>query len=129
MTGQVSGLFESTILSALIVGIAVAISVVALMPNAPGEWGRGALIAYIAVAIALIAGTASGSLGIWALAISLAGVVAIAIGGPWGLLVSGFGAAALAAAQFSIGPLPLSSFLVPALAVLPIVVALRSLVF
>lgn len=70
----------------------------ALVGDAPGEWGRGALIAWTALAVALVAGAglqAAGGLLPWvALVLTFAAVM---IGGPPGLAVVAVAALILAA--------------------------------
>lgn len=127
MASQASGLIGSALFPASVVGIAVLLTVLAVLSNAPGEWGRGALTAYVAVVVALIAGISATVLGGWAIAIAAFGVLALIIGGPTGLIIAGCGAGALAVAQFSVGPTPVPIYVAISLCGLSVAAALRAL--
>lgn len=127
MASQASGLIGSAFFPASVVGIAVLLTVIAMLSNAPGEWGRGALTAYVVVALALIAGISATVLGGWAIAIAAFGVLALVIGGPSGLIVAGCGAGALALAHFAVGPTPVPVYMAISLFALSVASALRAL--
>lgn len=101
---------------------AVALAALALVGDAPGEWGRGALIAWTALAATLLAGAglqAGAGAGFWLVpAIAFAAVM---VGGPPGLLV----AAVAALVVFALPGLPAPRWLPGALAVPAIAIALR----
>jgi hypothetical protein len=91
-----------------------------MMTDAPGEWGQGALLAWIALASALLAGAGT-SAGWLPWAALIAGFVALMVGGPPGLLivVLDMGLVALA------GSLPAPRWPPLLLAAAPLIVALR----
>lgn len=92
-----------------------------LLGSAPGEWGQAALIAWVSLAAALLAGAGLSS-GLLPWAVPLIGLAAIMTGGPPGL-----GLAALAAALLLVpGLVPsVPPWLPVALAALPALVAAR----
>jgi hypothetical protein len=94
-------------MTAIILSLAAALAALALLSGAPGEWGRGAVTAYVAVASALLAGAALGPV---APAVGACGALALVIGGPWGAILAGFAAAGVAVAGWlglGAGPHPL----------------------
>jgi hypothetical protein len=92
-----------------------------LMTDAPGEWGQGALLGWIALAAALLAG-ASAQTSVWLPWVVLVfGFVAIMVGGPPGLLVVAVDVGLLA----FVGSVPFPRWLPVLLAAAPVVVALR----
>jgi hypothetical protein len=108
--------------AALILGPALVLAALALMADAPGEWGRGALIAWTAVAAALLAGAAlQAGAGLAAALAILLGFAAIMVGGPPGLLLAATAALLLAA----LPGLPAPRWLPAALAAPALLVALR----
>lgn len=127
MASQVSGLIGSAWFPALLVAGAAVLALIALMSNAPGEWGRGALTAYVAVVAALIAGICAAALGGWVLAVAGLGVLAMIIGGPWGLLIAAVGAAVLTVAQYLSGEAPVPTYAALSLCGLSLIAALRAL--
>ena len=113
----------SPLAAALLLIPAWGLGALALMADAPGEWGRGALIAWTALAAALIAGAAlqAGAGPVAWLAI-VAGFAAVMIGGPPGLVVAAGAALALLLAG---GGLPTPWWLPVALALPAAGIALR----
>lgn len=101
------------------------LALLGLMGDAPGEWGRGALIAWTALTAALLAGAAlQAGAGALAWAPLLLGLVAVMTGGPPGLILAALAAAALVAA----GPAaPSPRWLALALAAAPFALGLRQL--
>ena len=75
----------------------------AWLGDAPGEWARGALGAYVAVAGGFLAGLAVPVLGIWgAWILLLVAFAGLATGGVWGLAVSTVVPLVLAIAAFGL---------------------------
>jgi hypothetical protein len=111
------------LVAAILLAPAWGFAAVALMGDAPGEWARGALIAWTALAAALIAGAglqAAGGIVPWgALVLAFAAVM---IGGPPGL---GVAAVAVAALLLAGEALIVPWWLVAALAAPPAGLALR----
>ncbi len=101
------------------------LAILALIGDAPGEWGRAALIAWTSLVAALLAGAAlqagAGALAWLALGLGLA---AIMIGGPPGLVVAAVAAAALLAVGAG---LPAPRWLPVGLALVPLALGLRQL--
>jgi len=114
----------SPLATVVLVAPALVFAALGLMSDAPGEWGRGALLAWSSLVAALLAGTglevAWGPLP-WA--VLILGLAAIMIGGPPGLAV-----AALALLLLLVpGNAPLAPRLLPlGLAALPALVAIRA---
>ncbi|MFO1106239.1 MAG: hypothetical protein U1E34_09060 [Amaricoccus sp.] len=102
---------------------AVVFAGLGLLGSAPGEWGQGALLAWVSLASALLAGTGLGA-GPLPWAVPLVGLVAVMVGGPPGLLL-----AALAAGLLLVPGLATAvpAWLALALAFLPVLVAARHL--
>lgn len=113
----------SPVAAAILLVPAVAFAALGVMADAPGEWGRGALIAWTALAVAVLAGAglqAGGGVAPWLA--TLLGLAALMTGGPPGLAV-----AALAALLLLLpgSGLPSPRWLPVALAVPAALVALR----
>lgn len=126
MTSQSAFLGSLSAALAIIVPAGV-LTGLALLQSAPGEWGRGALTAYVAVWAACVAGLAFQSLGLWIVLPPAVGFIALVIGGPWGALLAGLAAAGLAATHWLVGPLPVQGWLVPALAACAIAAGIRGM--
>ncbi|MEO0912214.1 MAG: hypothetical protein AAFY59_04390 [Pseudomonadota bacterium] len=102
------------------------------LSDAPGEWGRGALTAWLALTSVLIAGLAVGVLGPWlVLGVLVLALVAIITGGGGitGLAIAALLALGLAVGQFTLGAYPLHIALAPALAAIGVVAVLRQFFF
>ena len=109
--------------AALLLVPALCFAALGMMADAPGEWGQGALVAWTALAAALLAGAgiqSGAGIAAW-LALAL-GLVAVLTGGPPGLAVAA--AAALVLLATGAG-LPAPRWLPLGLAAPPILVALR----
>jgi hypothetical protein len=103
------------IIAAVLLVPAWGFAALALLGDAPGEWGRGALIAWTALVAALLAGAGlqSGGSPVPWVALAL-GLAAVMLGGPPGL----------AAAAVAAGVLLLAGPALPAPAWLPVALAL-----
>jgi hypothetical protein len=114
--------FGTTFAAVVLLLPALAFAAIALVGDAPGEWGRGALIAWTGVAAALVAGAglqAGAGPVLWIIpALALA---ALMTGGPPGLVVAGVAVLALLA----LPGVPVPRWVVVALAVPALVVAAR----
>jgi hypothetical protein len=112
----------SPLAAGLLIAPSLVFAALGLMGDAPGEWGRGTLVVWTALAAALLAGAglaAGGSAAAWgALALALA---ATAAGGPPGLVL----AAAAVASTLAAGSAPAPRWLAVALAAPPLAVAVR----
>ena len=92
---QFLGLGAPAVAAALLIP-SFGLALLGLMGDAPGEWGRGALIAWTALAAALLAGAAlQAGAGVLAWAPLLLGLVAVMTGGPPGLILVALAALAL----------------------------------
>lgn len=111
------------IAAALLLVPALVLAGLGLLASAPGEWGMGALVAWTSLAAALVAGAAlqagAGPLPWLALVLAFA---AMMMGGPPGLVVAALAVLALLALGAA---LPAPRWLLLALAVPPVVVAVR----
>lgn len=126
MTSQLASL-GSLYASLAIIAPAVVLTGLALLQSAPGEWGRGALTAYVAVWAACVAGLAHQTLGPWVVLPPVVGFIALVIGGPWGALLAGLAAAGIAATHWLVGPLPVQAWLAPVLAACAIAAGIRGM--
>jgi len=113
----------SPIAAAALVAPSLAFAALSLLGDAPGEWGRSALIAWTAAAASLLAGAAlqagAGPL-VWA--VPLLCFAAVMTGGPPGLAVAAVAAALLGLAA----GLPAPRWLPLALAALAALAAIRA---
>ncbi len=111
--------------AAVMLAPALCFAALGFVGDAPGEWGRAALIAWTALVAALLAGAAlQAGAGAPAWAALALGLAAIMIGGPPGLIVAAVAAAALLTA----GPdLPTARWVPAALAAAPLALGLRQL--
>jgi hypothetical protein len=111
------------IAAALLLAPALVFAGLGLMTDAPGEWGRGALLAWSSLGAALLAGS-----GLEAHGAPLAGIVlflsfvALMLGGPPGLVVA---AVAVALLLVPASGLTVPRWLPAALSLLLLVVAVR----
>lgn len=115
-------IFGSPLAAAILLIPALAFAALAFVGDAPGEWGQGALLAWTALASALLAGAglqAGAGAALWSVPVLAA--VALMTGGPPGLLV----AAAAAAVVLAIPGVPAPRWLCAAVGAPAIVVALR----
>ena len=122
---QILGLVAPVVAAALLVP-SVGLLTLGLIGDAPGEWGRAALIAWTALVSALLAGAAlqAGAGGVAWLPLVL-GLAAVMIGGPPGLVAAAVAAALLLAAGAG---LPAPRWLPLALAAAPLALGLRQLI-
>lgn len=116
---------SSPLAAAVLLAPSLCLAIVGFLGDAPGEWGRAALIAWTSLVAALLAGAAlqsgAGALAWLALALGLA---AIMIGGPPGLVVAAVAVAALGALATG---LPTPRWLPLGLALAPLALGLRHL--
>lgn len=113
----------SPIAAALLLAPALVFAGLGLMTDAPGEWGRGALLAWSSLAAALLAGAGWEAEGAPLAAIVLfLGFVALMLGGPPGLVVA---AVAVALLLVPASGLTAPRWLPAALSLLLLVVAVR----
>lgn len=114
--------FGTTFVAVALLLPALAFAAIALVGDAPGEWGRGALIAWTGVAAALIAGAglqAGAGPALWVVPVLALG--ALMTGGPPGLVV----AAVATLAVLAVPGVPVPRWLIVALAAPALAVATR----
>ncbi|MEM1298256.1 MAG: hypothetical protein AAGH68_03175 [Pseudomonadota bacterium] len=98
---------------------AVGLSLIAIfLTDAPAEWARGALTAYLAVIGAMALGSVVAKMGapILPLIIAVVLVVALIVGGRTGVSLAALALIAMLAWQFSNAAWPLHPLLIPVLA-------------
>lgn len=112
--------FGTPLAAAILLLPALAFAALALLGDAPGEWGQGALLAWTALAAGLIAGAGlQAGAGFWA--VPVIAFAALMTGGPPGLLA----AAAAVLIALALPGTPAPRWLLAALAAPAIVIALR----
>lgn len=112
-----------TLAAPLLLAPSIVFAALALLGAAPGEWGRAALIAWTAVAAALLAGAGlQAGAGIAGWLVPALGLAAIMTGGPPGLVVAALAGAALAIAGDAA---PFPRWIAAGLAAPPLVAAAR----